>query len=62
MEPTEVHYHRDSGSGVGIIVSIAILALVIFLMFYYGLPLLRGAGTQVNIPDKINVNVNSGQK
>lgn len=54
----------DSGSGMTMIVGIILLVAVVFLFLYFGLPLLRNAagggttgGVQINLPDKIDVNV-----
>lgn len=52
---------NDSGNGMGMIIGSLILLVSIFLFFVYGLPALRQIqwGTpQVNIPSKIDVNVN----
>jgi hypothetical protein len=56
----EIHdiHHSDSGSGWAI-AAVVIIAVILFLIF--GLPALRGvdnSGTNVNIPDSIDVNVN----
>lgn len=52
---------RSSDSGVGFLVGIVLLVLLAFALFYYGLPLMRNAGsggTNINIPDRIDVNYN----
>jgi hypothetical protein len=46
----------NSGNGMGFLLGIIVLAVIIFLFFYYGLPAIRG--TQVNVPDQVDVNVN----
>jgi len=53
----------DTSSGASTLFLGLILLLVVFLFFYFGLPLLRnaGSGTQINVPDQIDVNVNRGQ-
>lgn len=56
----EVHeiHHGDSGSGWAV-AAVVIIAVILFLIF--GLPALRGvdnSGTDVNIPDTIDINVN----
>lgn len=51
----------DNG-GYGFLLGIILLIAVLFLLFYYGLPRLSaglGGGTQVNVPDHFNVNVQS---
>lgn len=55
----EHHHGTDSGSGVGTMLGIILLVVLAFLLFYYGLPAIRNAGTNVNVPGKIDVNVNN---
>lgn len=52
---------RDTGNGTGFLVGIILLALLVFFFLYYGLPALRSYTTvpQVNVPGKIDVNVNT---
>jgi hypothetical protein len=67
MADTVVHEHvgtgGDSGAGTGIILAVIIL-LVLAMVFVFGIPFMRGAATnsspQVNIPDKVDVNVQGG--
>ena len=50
----------ESSNGIGTILGIVLLAIIAFLFLFYGLPMLRGqvpTGSQVNIPSKIDVNV-----
>lgn len=52
---------NDSGGGLGMIIGLVLLAILAFLFFVYGLPLIQNMqlGTpQINVPDKIDVNVN----
>jgi len=61
MEPTHEHvYHENTNNNSGLIIAIVLLLVLAFLIFYYGLPMLRNAGTgsQINVPGKIDVNVN----
>jgi hypothetical protein len=64
--PVETHhYHTEpsSSNSMGWIAPVAILLVVLFLLYYYGLPAVRSVGgTQVNVPDKINVNVTTPQQ
>lgn len=56
----------DNGSGgAGMIIAVVVVIAIIALFFLYGLPALRNSagngsntGTTVNVPDKIQVNVN----
>lgn len=53
----------SSGSGMGFLLGIIILILFVIGLLYLGLPHLRsgfGGGTQINIPDKVDVNVQGG--
>lgn len=52
----------DSGSNMGMIVGLLLLAVIVGLFFIYGIPALRQTTSQpsINVPDKINVNVNPG--
>lgn len=48
----------DSGGSVGMIIGIIVLFVMGYLFFMYGLPTIRQIGSpQINIPDKIDVNV-----
>jgi hypothetical protein len=59
---TEV-VHHDHGGNYGLVIGLVVLLLVVLLVIFYGLPYLRGLGTaSVNVPDKINVNVNGTAK
>lgn len=52
---------NDSSNNMGMIVGLVVLIVFGFLFFIYGLPALRNirfGGTEVNIPDKIDVNIN----
>lgn len=50
---------NESDGGMGMIVGVIVLLVVIYLFFMYGLPAIRQMGTpQINIPGKIDVNVN----
>jgi hypothetical protein len=51
----------DSGSGVGFILGAILLIAFVIALFYYGLPYVRssfGGGNQINVPDKVDVNIN----
>ncbi len=49
----------QSDSGLGMIIGIVFLAVVAFIFFVYGLPAIRSIRSpQVNIPSKIDVNIN----
>lgn len=52
---------NNSGGGMGMVIGLLLLVVVVFLFFVYGLPALRqmqSGGTQINVPDKIDVNIN----
>jgi flagellar biogenesis protein FliO len=57
----------DSGSnGMGFLVGVMLLVLLVIAVLFYGLPYLRssvGSATpQINVPGKIDVNVNQPGK
>ncbi len=54
-------HHYESANPVGWIVGLAALLLLLWALFIYGVPAFRGATTapQVNVPGKIDVNVNN---
>ena len=56
----------DSNSGMGFLMGVILFIAFIFFLFYFGLPIVRnsfgggvgtGSGTQINVPDKMDVNV-----
>lgn len=52
---------KESNGSLGLIIGLVILAVVVYLFFVYGLPLIQNmqlGSTQINVPDKIDVNVN----
>lgn len=57
--------NSDNGGGSGFLIGIILLIIVVILFIFYGLPYINGAGNggaaqapQVNVPGKIDVNVN----
>ena len=49
----------NSGGPMGLIIGLIVLIVVGYLVIVYGIPAIRQMGTpQVNIPSKIDVNVN----
>lgn len=55
--------NNNSNGPIGIIIALVVLLVLIYLGFVYGLPALQNMqlGTQINVPNKIDVNVhNSG--
>ena len=52
---------NTSGGPVMIIIALIVVLAIVYLGFVYGLPALRNmksGGTQINVPDTIDVNVN----
>ena len=52
---------NNSGGPIAIIVALIVLLVLLYLGFVYGLPALRqmkSGGTQINVPDQIDINVN----
>lgn len=55
----------NDSSGMGMVIGAVALVVVLFLLFFYGMPYFRGNSQQnsapapaVQMPDKIDVNVN----
>lgn len=57
----------DSGSSAQFLIGAILLLVLAFLFFYYGLPALQRVtapaqqGTNIQVPDQIDVNINGGQ-
>lgn len=49
----------EGNNGMGFLLGVILLIVMVVLFLLYGLPYLRGSvgGTQVNVPEKIDVNV-----
>jgi predicted metalloprotease len=56
----------NNGGSTGTIVGIIVLVLIVILFLAYGLPAIRGGGagndggTNVNVPESVDVNLNDG--
>ncbi len=63
MAHTVEYIHEGkSNSGIGFLMGIVLLMFFMFLMFYYGLPVLKSTlstpqAPQINVPDKVDVNI-----
>lgn len=58
QQPVIVNNPKNGdGSNTGVVVGVIVI-IAIFLFFFYGLPRIRGGGnkTQINVPDKIQIN------
>ena len=56
-----VHDHHDGATGgsSNTLIGIILLAVVLFLLFFYGLPMIRNAATpQFSVPSQVDVNLN----
>ncbi len=54
----------NSGQGAGLIIGLIVLLIIAYLGFVYGLPAIRYRqfrSPQINIPSKIDVNVNQAK-
>ena len=53
---------KESGGGVNMIVGLLIIVVFGYVFFVYGLPAIKnarfGMTTQINVPNKIDVNIN----
>jgi len=55
---------NDSGGSMGMIVGVIVLVVLAYLFFVYGLPAVQqnqSGGTQINVPDKIEVDINKSE-
>ena len=56
---------QDTTGGAGLIIGIVVAIILFFIFIVYGIPALRGStrsnSTNINVPDKINVDVNKQQ-
>lgn len=64
--PAPVQPSGDNSGGMGFVLGIIILVAFLAILFIYGLPMIKNAtkatqGTTINVPDKIDVNVNQGK-
>ena len=49
----------ESNGGMGMVIGFILLLVLLALFFIYGFPMIRqSTGPQVNIPDRVDVNVN----
>ncbi len=56
--------NNNSGGSMGMIIALIVLLVLAYLGFVYGLPMLRQmqfGNPQINIPSKIDVNVNQSK-
>lgn len=49
---------HSQGTGMGTILAVVLFLVALFLLFYYGLPMIRQGGTQFNVPSQIDINLN----
>ena len=53
----------EGNSGMGFLMGIILLIVFFVFLLYFGIPMIRnsfsgvGSGTQINVPDKVDVNV-----
>lgn len=64
---TTADHETTSGSMINLVIGVFIVLLLAAFFLYVGLPIIRNVGTatqapQVNVPDKINVDVNTPQQ
>lgn len=54
---------REEDSGIGMAIGLILLAVVLFLLFVYGLPLIRQSAeeSQITVPERIDINLNQGK-
>jgi hypothetical protein len=57
---TVVQQPTDGGNGMGFLLGVILLIVFVIGLLYYGLPMIQNATAtpQINVPDKVDVNVN----
>lgn len=57
---TVVQQPSEGSNGMGFVLGIIILVVFLGLLFFYGLPMLnrQTSAPQINVPEKVDVNVN----
>ena len=54
----------DRSGGLGVVLAVIVVIAVVIALLVYGLPALRNSnsqnGTTIQVPDKVDVNVNGG--
>lgn len=52
----------NNSNNLGTFLGFALLAIVLMILFFYGLPFIRSAvnGPSISVPDQIDVNINQG--
>lgn len=60
MADVVVPANSSDNSGMGFFAGVILLIVFLFLLFYYGIPAMRGnsGSPQINVPKQIDVNVN----
>lgn len=54
---------KESGGSMGMIFGLIVLIVIAYLFVVYGLPTIRQIGSpQINVPSKIDVNINQQDK
>lgn len=56
---------KESGGGMGMIIGLVVILVLAYLFITYGLPAFRNmqvGAPQINIPSKIDVNINQPSK
>ncbi len=50
---------NNDNNGTGFLLGVVLLIVFLVLIFYYGIPMMRGnTGSTINVPGKIDVNIN----
>lgn len=55
---------NNSGGSMVVIIALIVLLVLVYLGFMYGLPILQQmqiGGTQINVPNKIDVNIKQSE-
>jgi len=57
MKETQT-YEQSNNNYIIMAAIIIFMILIAFLFLYFGLPIIRDSKTQINIPDKFDININ----
>lgn len=58
MAVHHVVHHENGDSGLGFLLAVIVVILAVFFFFFYAFPQIKQAApTQINVPDKVDVNI-----
>lgn len=62
--PSEYHYHRGEDTSANGLLALILVIVVLFLLFWYGIPVIRSMSSvpTVNVPKQVDVNIHTNGK